>query len=269
MKKNYSTPEAYIAVGGNRQKIYSGAKIYLNNNDEFELELFNPTTGTVGAKIYINDESISDSLIVIRPGQREYLDRYLDDNRKFMFDTYRVEDTKESKAAIAKNGWIRVEFFKAVPPKLNLPYWNPAPGWNPAPTVWPPTIWPPQPYTNTPGIFNTNTSRGVTTGNIGDVSTTFTSGMVGACKDVCSMDGFMKDDLETGRIEGGGESDQNFTNYYGEFESCYCKRVSYQILPASTKPVEIAKIRQYCTGCRNRIRKSSWRWCPSCGEQLN
>ena len=35
------SPEAYITKGKNRLK-QNGLSVYLNNNDEFELELFNP-----------------------------------------------------------------------------------------------------------------------------------------------------------------------------------------------------------------------------------
>jgi hypothetical protein len=41
---------------------------------------------------------------------------------------------------------------------------------------------------------------------------------------------------------------------------------SFKILPLSQ--VEASQIRQYCPECRCRIRKSSWKWCPQCGEEL-
>ena len=58
-----------------------------------------------------NGKEISQAGLVIRPGQRIYLERYLDIAKKFKFETYEVEDSNESKEAIAKNGEVKVEFF--------------------------------------------------------------------------------------------------------------------------------------------------------------
>lgn len=268
------SPEAYIAVGGNRQKIYSDKKIYLEGGTEFQLELFNGTTGIVAAKIYINDEPISNSLIVLRPGVREYLDRYIDDNKKFLFDTYKVEDSQEAKDAIANNGNVRVEFFRSVMPQSN-PIITTTGG-------WPPYFGIPAPYFGT-GIpdyniyCNTTSVSGSSVGPIG-VSGTLSSnfcassidnGQAQACMDNLSFGDNNINEIETGRIEGGAASEQSFTNYNGEFEYFAFVTSEYQILPSSVKPVEISKIRQYCPGCRNRIRKSSWQFCPACGEALD
>jgi rRNA maturation endonuclease Nob1 len=44
--------------------------------------------------------------------------------------------------------------------------------------------------------------------------------------------------------------------------------VNLQILPESAKPVEVEKIRSYCTECGTRSRSSSWKFCPSCGSKM-
>lgn len=36
-------PEAYIAIGKNRQKVYANNAVYLANKQEFQFEFFNPT----------------------------------------------------------------------------------------------------------------------------------------------------------------------------------------------------------------------------------
>lgn len=272
MKQTNSMPEAYIAVDGNRQKIYAGSKVYLSGGTEFQLELFNPTTGVIAAKIYINDEPISNSLIVLRPGVREYLDRYLDDNKKFLFDTYTVEDTDEVKEAIANNGNVRVEFFKSEQPKqvqIIKPGTSGNDWWNRQLHVNPPYYGG---GSGTPNIYYSNNIGGTSGDWVNVTTSSFSSsnahdGM--ACMDSLSFSDENLNEIETGRIEAGGTSNQKFSSYSGEFESISFSSTGYQLLPVSTQPVEISKIRQYCPGCRNRIRKSSWKFCPSCGETLD
>lgn len=75
--------------------------------------------------------------------------------------------------------------------------------------------------------------------------------------------------LETGRVEVGEKSNQQLVETFGEFSNFMEAQSIWKILPLSLKPVEAGEIRQYCTGCRTRIKKSSWKFCPTCGENLN
>ena len=81
--------------------------------------------------------------------------------------------------------------------------------------------------------------------------------------------GKLSKEIETGRIEAGSASNQYFNTYYGSFESWYFASVEYKLLPESTKPIEANKIRNYCSCCGNRIRKSSWKFCPNCSTKLD
>lgn len=106
-------PEAYITINKSRTKMY-GLYTYIKHNTDFEIELFNPSTATIGAKFKMNGEYIADNHFVLRPGQRTFLDRYLNENRKFKYVIYDVENTTETKEAIANNGLISVEFYREV-----------------------------------------------------------------------------------------------------------------------------------------------------------
>ncbi len=64
--------------------------VYLEDGDEFQLQIFNDQTTEIGAKIYLNGEQIGNSYLVIRPGERVWLDRYLNKSRKFKFSLYVV-----------------------------------------------------------------------------------------------------------------------------------------------------------------------------------
>ena len=253
-------PQAWVAVSNNRQKIY-GAKddlVYLDNGQEFQIELYNPTSTSYLAKIYLNDKQISSSGLVLKPGQRYFLDRYIDEKKKFLFSTYNVEDTGEAKEAIKNNGKVKVEFY---PEHTSYSWSTLSTGttYVPYQTTWT-TGQDPVIYgrTTASNVYFTNTST-LSGSSIG-YSTNSLSGVVN-----CSAAG----SLETGRVEKGGKSDQNFGTDSGSY-SWYCSYTSeYQILPRSVKPVEVTEIREYCTGCGTRAKKKSWKFCPNCGESLD
>ena len=104
-------PVAFVTKGRQRLKQFENT-VYLNNGDEFEIELFNPTQNKVLAKIELDGKSIG-SGIVLRPAERVFLERYLDIARKFLFETYKVTGSNEQvKQAIAKNGGLSVKFYQ-------------------------------------------------------------------------------------------------------------------------------------------------------------
>src|SRR4051812_2130373 len=105
---SYTLPQpnaqAFITKGKNRLK-QNGNHVYLDNNEEFEIELFNPRTVTVMAKIKINGQLIPGGGLVLKPGQRYFLDRYLDRAKKFLFSTYEIDGgDAQAVAATALNG---------------------------------------------------------------------------------------------------------------------------------------------------------------------
>lgn len=110
-----NNPTVHLAINKGRVKKYGKNKsipsYYLENKQEFQIELYNPTQGNILTTIKLNDNPISGGLI-IRAGERIFLDRYLDSNKKFLFDTYEVENKKSAQKAIELNGDIEVAFFK-------------------------------------------------------------------------------------------------------------------------------------------------------------
>jgi len=105
-------PTAHVTVGKQRIKQYENNVVYLDNNQKFEIELFNPSSTKILAKININGNDISTSGIVVRPGERIFLQRFIDTNNSFVFETYTVDGNDDkSLEAIKNNGAIKVEFF--------------------------------------------------------------------------------------------------------------------------------------------------------------
>ena len=87
--------------------------VYLDNGSEFQIQIFNPHNFVVGAKIYINSTPMS-YMLVLKPGERVWLDRYLDDSKCLKFSTYEIENTNEAKNAIQNNGVVEVFFYKEI-----------------------------------------------------------------------------------------------------------------------------------------------------------
>lgn len=264
-------PQAWIAVFNNRQKLYGKDqnKIYLEDGQEFQIELYNPTSTSYLSKIYINGELLSTSGLVLKPGQRYFLDRHLDAKKKLIFSTYDVEDTKEVKKAIKKNGVISIEFYPSITPinrsKLSGSTWI---------SSYPSTNTPYFPSDPVNPIINPIIFGGSTVNNIFTTSATTSSSSGGNTSYPTSnlsnhfVAGSLSTSIKTGRIERGGKSDQYFGTDYGNYSVFKSYESIYKILPRSSKPIEVNEVREYCTGCGTRTKKKSWKFCPLCGGNL-
>lgn len=279
-----SNPEAWVAVSNNRQKIYGSDNdlVYLEDGQEFQIEIFNPTQISYLAKIYLNDKLISNAGLVIKPGQRYFLDRHIDEKKKLVFNTYEVDDTPEVKTAIKNNGKVKVEFYPEVffnsfttgTATTYVPYnqqWfggsiNTTIPTNPI--TWATTFGSLSTGSTLSGSTLSTTSTNTAYYSAGSNATFTSSVSNGGGVEFNSSNGEIKCSTETGRIEKGGKSNQSFSNDYGSYSMFSSYTSEYQILPRSTKPVEVSEIRSYCTGCGTRIKKKNWKFCPNCGESL-
>jgi hypothetical protein len=218
------TPCAYISKDRKRLKQF-GQTVYLNNGDEFQLELFNPSSTTVLAKIKLDGSYISGGGIVLKPGQRVFLERYLDDARKFKFETYEVDGTSnEVLDAIAGNGDVVIDFFDEYKqPVLNngIVYVGGSFG-GPIHTYNSNTFSGGYSHTtlsNNVSFTSTSNTGGVNF-NTSSVSNTFAGpnnrGILRSLKSKdksrseVTMDMLSMDSIETGRVEKGSSSDQSF-----------------------------------------------------------
>lgn len=254
---------AQITKKKNRLKVYPSAKdrVYLNDGDEFEIELFNPKTSPVLARISINGKRISERGIILNPGQRVFLERFIDSPEKFKFSTYKVNNSKEVKEAIANNGLIKVEFYDEYTSFSN----SSGITWTSNPYV----------YGTTTGGYVNNTTTDYKSGTFTLTSSNISNNYFNSKVTLDSLDNSdllrnvnkRADSIETGRVEAGAKSDQSFQNAQGSFNSWTCNVVEYQILPSSQKNVEAKEIRTYCTECGTR-NKQDWKFCPTCGKKF-
>jgi hypothetical protein len=244
-------PIAHITVGKNRMK--KGHDVFLKNGAEFEIELYNPSQKPVLAKIKINGSYISNTGVVIKPAQRVYLERYIDDAKKFKFETYDVSGSKEEiEHAIKNNGLIQVEFYNELEKfqPFQLITGNGSDMWKSFPPSFPPQ-----------DIFYTSNPYDITCNTLGFTST------IG--QDVSFTNYNTKSINETGRIEKGSQSEQSFVSVDMSFEYVPCVICEYHILPVSSKPVTVNELNvSYCTGCGLRRRKQNWSFCPKCGTKF-
>jgi hypothetical protein len=241
---NYTTkaaePTAHITVKKHRVK-QNGKNVYLDNNTEFELELYNPTDTKLKATIEFDGNLISTSGIVLRPGERIFLDRYLDVDRKFLYETYEVKDTEQNREAIDNNGLVKVRFYQK------------------------------QSWQN-PSIFsgsNAYLTRNWGLNNSGYVNgngVTFTTTGMNLVSEV-SNSYKANDTVETGRVEMGDKSNQVFQSEYDMYYAWSSWETSWKILPKSQELKTSKDLIQKCNRCNTKL-KSNWKFCPECGTQM-
>jgi len=295
-------PTANLAINRSRIKKYGGKNsipsYYLEKGQEFQIELYNPTQGKVLTTIKLNNKSVSGGL-VLKPGERVFLDRFLETNKKFLFDTYNVDNIKSAVKAIANNGDLEVAFFKEVTTK---PLWS----WgnsngtmtldnhgNNTSTVNFNSIN----TTNTGGVttdainINTTTeadfrynqlgldqdffipcrSDGISSNPSPSVVSTFTSAGVNSlrgAKILKSKKGSFVNPsptIETGRVEEGSASNQKLKSATGDYEMTSFHVIRYKLLPKSQKlSTTVEYYSKYCNDCGGKCKT---KFCPFCGKK--
>ena len=267
-----SKPNAWIVSPNDKgRKSIKNGKVFLTDGDEFEIELFNPLTVSVLADIKLNGQSISKTGLVVKPGQRVYLDCFIDDRKKFNFSTYEIENSGESLDATQNNGLLEVFFYKEdvitldnwqrkfdrIIVEKHYPY-NPYPWHNPY-TVWYGTTNPCNTVitTNGSGIIGTTTTSNAYYSSNSIVNCSYTSGVDLSNLNISGSNNMNSvNSIETGRVEKGEKSKQKFTEVDMDFEKHYISSTIIQILPESRKPVETKDIFNKKTGEVN-VKKES------------
>jgi len=244
----YAVPQSFITKSKQRLKQHTDT-VYLNNGDEFEIELYNPTQNKVLAKIEMNGNSIGNG-IILRPGERIFLERYLDEAKKFLFETYVVNgDNKEVQQAIANNGDVVIKFYDEVRTSTynvnsgTVTINNPSFGWG----------------STTTGSPYYGNATFTTSGTNLFYNTSLTSGTINTNS---------LRSLETGRVEKGSNSDQSFTYDSSSFVSHPSTTNWWKIKPQSTKPLVREDLVTYCTECGSKRKKDTHKFCPHCGTKF-
>ena len=276
--------------------------VYLDNGSEFQIQIFNPHDFVVGARIYINGVSMS-YMLVLRPGERIWLERYLDKSVKFRFETYEVDADEETKKAIQKNGEVKVVFYKEErkPEPISIPTWHPL--------VWNNTHTYEDPYApkyddlvasigssvKLNALYGDERSATLKNVDISDVHNISDKNLSFCVNDMSlttstadtsfttdttlnynkplnklrrTVNTSSSDKIETGRIEEGGYSNQQFKDVYRNFEKWTFSIETIKLLPTSQKQYNSSDLKKhYCTQCGRKINMKH-KYCPYCGSKI-
>ena len=268
--------------------------VYMNNGDEFQIQLFNPEQDTIGAEVSINGNKIP-GILVIRPGERIWLERYLTEQSKFKFTTYEVNNPDEDSSvarAIANNGTIEIKFYREKQKRSN---WNNI-TWNSRSSDF---------FTKLADyswdVENNNTYKELTDNNAllnaristcdSDYNNATYLSLNTTCCDTLTNSVLppthnthfstkrivpektyksatpISNKIETGRIDKGSYSNQKLEHVNIEFENWHFKKEVIKILPSSRKPYTSSDIKKiYCTNCGRKI-NTKYKFCPYCGTK--
>lgn len=283
-KQEVAMPSANLTINKSRVKIYNKTgdlpTYYLKKGQEFQIELFNPTADIILAKIKLNNKAISQGGLVLKPGERVFLERYLDVAKKFLFDTYEVSGGAEAQKAIEQNGDFSVEFYKE---RQVVPNWNTnitlnngtGNSWN-GPNIRTFT-------TNANDVKFGTTNIGATLYN-SSTEVTLDNAFLTSTMDLGFMDMELSrgispspqkkslkkksKSIETGRIEQGSYSNQEIKTVNYDFEYFPFHTLEYKILPESRKinTSSDIKTRKYCTNCGKKQNPTN-KFCANCGSK--
>lgn len=270
LNQRVTAPTVFVTKGRKRVKQYGNNLVYLKNGDEFELELFNPTSNKILAKISLNGKSLGEGL-VLRPGERVFLERYFDEAKKFRFETYEV-DVKDPNVsdAIKMNGIVDVEFYDEYikPYIIQYPvyYYHYYPWYVPhTPTItWSSDTYRYTTNSNSLTVGNSGTTNNVTYSCSNNLDNTSFSCY---CSDIKQSNEKNIDIQETGRVEKGSYSEQHFT-YDSTSFNYYCTwKCVWTIIPESHKAYRKEDLKVYCALCGSRRKKETYKYCPNCGQK--
>ena len=276
---------AKIAISKNLIKEYKSSEsertVYLNDGTEFQIHLKNPYQDHLGIKIYVNNKSIG-NMLVLKPGQSCWLDRFVNEKKRFLFSTYEVENTGEMRYAINKNGRVKIEFYHEKEETSSLtwgPYYKSyhidGPYYNF--------------YSTSTGYVSNVNSENTMLNSVVDVNNSYTGSapistselstsastieLNAAVSDKPKRKGLTRQEIdhtiETGRVEKGSESNQEFEICDISFQYWPFKTEEILILPNSRKQIRVEDTRRrYCSQCGKKVSPKD-KFCSNCGARLN
>lgn len=287
---------AKIAINKSLLKEYNGSTneriVYMEDGDEFQIQFFNPETCVIAVSISLNGKNFSNYL-VLRPGERVWLERFIDSEQKFKFSTYEVGASEEVKKAIEKNGVIELKFYKEVNYRTPV-FINTSTTWYKSPSI------PDYDYsysiscvsddsaansvkTNLSDCIETLRSAGAATMDSCDCEVSAASTISASCYYSSPVNAEPHEggrsmarklsankSIETGRIEKGNHSNQEI-NYVSGYNFSYYPFAEelIHIYPKSTKPVYKSDLtKRYCTNCGRKV-SPKYKFCPGCGKKIN
>ena len=278
MNVTVNSQMAKLAINKSLLKEFGNDRtVYLNDGDEFQIQFFNPYDYVIGARIKINGEMMSYNYLVLRPGERVWLDRYIDNAQKMKFHTYETEDSAAGRYATRNNGVVEIEFHREVRRREtpNITYVN---HYHYDNNIWGGQKlgqpWCGDVIYGMASDASLKASCESFSNDSNDAIQTLCSSVTQADKNevntACTTAAYANktsQSMETGRIEQGGYSEQKFDTINTDFEYSAFSTETIHILPMSRKPVTSNDLKKiYCHECGRKI-KSGFKFCPHCGAK--
>ena len=280
---------AKLAINKSLLKEYSNSSneriIYMNDGMEFQIQVFNPYSYVIGVSFEFNNHNKTSQLLVLRPGERVWLDRFLDDESKLLFSTYQVGVSKVVQEAIKDNGTLCIKFYKERENKPQVSYikeYQPY-DWNIKPIraidVYYNNIGNSYHLDNNSNINSNincssyanfcgavdcslNLDSSITQASAASTYTSYSSSTLTKSSPLPKSKS-----IETGRIEKGSHSNQKFKNVHKDFEYLPFNIEYIKILPISQKQINSNDLqKKYCYECGKKI-NPKFKFCPSCGAK--
>ena len=270
---------AKLAINKSLLKEYSNSSneriVYMNDGTEFQIQVFNPYSYVIGVSFEFNNHNKTSQLLVLRPGERVWLDRFLDDESKLLFSTYQVGVSKVVQEAIKDNGTLCIKFYKERENKPRVSYIK---EYQPCGTI---DVY----YNNIGNSYclddniNINCASSTNICSAIDCSLSLINSSINQAPTDSTCTSYSSSTLtksislpksksiETGRIEKGSHSNQKFENVYKDFEYLPFKTEYIKILPTSQKQINSNDLqKKYCYECGKKL-NPKFKFCPSCGAK--
>ena len=270
---------AKLAINKSLLKEYSNSSneriVYMNDGTEFQIQVFNPYSYVIGVSFEFNNHNKTSQLLVLRPGERVWLDRFLDDESKLLFSTYQVGVSKVVQEAIKDNGTLCIKFYKERENKPRVSYIK---EYQPCGTI---DVY----YNNIGNSYclddniNINCASSTNICSAIDCSLSLINSSITQAPTDSTCTSYSSSTLtkssplpksksiETGRIEKGSHSNQKFKNVYKDFEYLPFKTEYIKILPTSQKQINSNDLqKKYCYECGKKL-NPKFKFCPSCGAK--
>jgi hypothetical protein len=251
---------AKIAVNKSLLKEYSNSSnervVYMDDNTEFQIQIFNPYSYIIGVSFEFNKTSKNNQLLVLRPGERVWIERYLDNDSRLLFSTYKVNSSAEVKNAIKNNGGIRIKFYKERETESWLGY-TPISTWFGSAPIDDTMLQ----ITSCTNSINSVQSNSITNFNSNINAASSNTVTTGVCPVIDNKS------IETGRVERGSHSNQKLTHIQKDFELFPFKMEDIKILPSSQKQINSNDLhKRYCHNCGHKLNQK-YKFCPYCGAE--
>ena len=269
---------AKLAINKSLLKEYSNSSneriVYMNDGTEFQIQVFNPYSYVIAVSFEFNNHNKTSQLLVLRSGERVWLDRFLDNESKLLFSTYQVGVSKVVQEAIKDNGTLCIKFYKERENKPRVSYIK---EYQPCGTI---DVY----YNNIGNSYCLDDNININCASLTNICSAIDCGLSlnssinqaptdSTCTSYSSstltksISLPKSKSIETGRIEKGSHSNQKFENVYKDFEYLPFNTEYIKILPTSQKQINSNDLqKKYCYECGKKL-NPKFKFCPSCGAK--